>query len=193
MKKAFFTLGLFLTALPLFAQVPTNTPTDTPTLTPTDTATSTPTFTPTQTTTNTATATITQTPTNSATPTISSTPTNTATITPTFTVTSTPTVTFTPGHDLFDVSENVLRPGSGPVIIHIGSASYDGGYSLRIYNSAGELVKILDNNTSLPAAIDITYTWDGTNTHGDKVADGVYLIYLKRPVNTETKRVLVVR
>lgn len=196
MKKTIFTLGLFFAAFPLFAQVstntPTDTPTDTPTLTTTQTATSTATSTTTQTTTNTATSTITNTPTVTATPTITSTPTNTFTITPTFTPTSTPTVTPTPGFNLFDISENILRPSVGPVTIRVGSATYNGPYSLRIYNSAGELIKILDDQASLPAAIDITYTWNGTNTHGDKVADGIYLFYLRRPVGVEMKKIAVV-
>ncbi len=203
MKRTFLALGLFFAAVPLFAQVPTNTPTDTATDTPTDTptltATATPTFTATLTATNTATATITLTPTNTATPTITLTPTTTFTITLTFTptntptVTSTPTITFTPGHDLFNVSENIVRPAVGPVSIHVGSFSYGGPYTLAVYNSAGEVIKILDNNQNLPAAIDIQYTWDGTNTHGDKVASGVYLIFLKRPLNEEMKKVLLVR
>jgi len=78
-------------------EVPTATPTDTPTITPsatpTDTPTITPTATPTDTPTNTPTGTPTDTPTNTPTNTPTGTPTDTPTNTPTGTPTDTPTNT----------------------------------------------------------------------------------------------------
>lgn len=174
--KVLALLGILLTAAPLFAQVPTFTPTDTPTDSPTPTATFTPTDTPTLT----------------ATPTITSTPTDTATITPTFTPTSTFTITPTPGTNTFDVSLNVLHEGGQPVSIHTGNAAYPGTYAVRIYNSAGEMIKTLDNQ-NLTTANQFWYQWDGTNTHNDPVASGVYIIYLHRPTDDVLKRILVVR
>lgn len=181
-EKALAVLGLLFLTAPLFAQAPTAT--DTATDTPTQTTTDTPTDTPT--------ATITLTPTLTATPTITSTPTDTATITPSFTPTDTATITPTPGTNIFDVSLNVLREGGQPVSIHAGNKAYPGGYDLRIYNSAGELIRTLDNQT-LSTATDFWYTWDGTNNHNEPVASGVYLIYLHRPTDDRLKRILVVR
>lgn len=182
--KALTLLVVFLAAVPLLAQVPTDTPTDTPTSTPTATTTLTGTDTPT--------ATITLTPTPTATPTITGTPTNTATITPSFTPTSTPTITPTPGTNIFDVSLNLLKEGGQPVSIHTGNRAYPGAYSLRVYDSAGEVIRVLDNR-NLTIATDFQYTWDGTNNHNVPVASGVYLIYLRRPTDEAIKRILVVR
>jgi len=188
--KALTLLAILSAAAPLFAQVPTAT--DTPTDSPTDTATNTATATPTLTATDTPTATITFTPTQTNTPTITGTPTDTATITPTYTPSCTPTITPTPGKNIFDVSLNILKEGGQPVTIHTGNRAYPGAYSLRIYNSAGELIRILDDQ-NLTIATDFYYTWDGTNTHNESVASGVYLIYLRRPTDKAVKRILVVR
>ncbi|HJT23892.1 MAG TPA: hypothetical protein VJ873_04910 [bacterium] len=176
--KVLAVLGLLLITAPLFAQAPTAT--DTPTQTATDTPTDTPT------------ATITLTPTLTATPTITSTSTDTATITPSFTPTSTATITPTPGTNTFDVSLNVLRGGGRPVTIHTGNSAYPGPYALRIYNSAGELIRVLDDQ-HLTSATDFFYTWDGTNFLNEPVASGVYLIYLRRPTDDIIKKIMVVR
>jgi hypothetical protein len=96
----------------------------------------------------------------------------------------TSTLTFAPGQDIFYVFENLLRPDTGPVSIHIGSLSHDGPYFLRGYNSVVEWVKILGDG-KLTYALDLWYQRDGTNVHDQPVASGVYLIYLRRPMDVQ--------
>ena len=120
-------------------------------------------------------------------------------LTPTPTPTPTPTVspTPTPPPDTLSLSLNLLSQASGPVSIHEIVAEYPGHYSLRVYNSAGELVKVLDDNTNTQSlssgALDTWVTWDGTNTHGDKVASGIYVIELTGPFHTMIGRIAVVK
>ncbi len=194
----------------------TPTPTDTPTSTSTNTATATltntltptatntPTITNTFTSTNsptiTPTPTITNTPTQTYTPTSTATPTATPTITPTPTITDTPTVTFTPTvtntplpyFDVFSVDKNFFQSNQGPVSIYIGNSSYPGPYSLKIYNSAGEHIKTLDDRY-LENSITQSYLWDGTNKSDDPCASGVYLIKLSEPFSTKWKKLILIK
>jgi hypothetical protein len=73
------------------------------------------------------------------------------------------------------VSQNLNTSASGSVSIFIGSYAYPGKFSLRIYNSAGEVIRTLED-TNLTGPLAKTYLWDGTNVHGDRVASGVYII-----------------
>ncbi len=169
-----------------------STPSPTPTMSLTPTATHTPTmtltFTVTNTPTNTPTFTMTPTPTN--TPTVTPTPTNTHTPTPS--ITPTPTSTPLPSCDEFYVSKNAFPPTNGPVSIYVSYCQYPGNYSLRIYNSAGEHIKTLDER-HLEAPISASYHWDGKNKYGDPCASGVYLFYLTEPYNRKIKRILLLK
>jgi hypothetical protein len=73
------------------------------------------------------------------------------------------------------VSQNLNSPSSGPVSISVGSYTYPGGYSLRVCNRAGEVIKTLEN-TQLTGPWIKTYLWDGTNLKGARVASGVYIL-----------------
>jgi hypothetical protein len=130
----------------------------------------------------------TATPTNS--PTVTNTPTPTLSPTPTKTPTVTPT--FPPFMDDFQVDKNAFSPPQESVSITVGYSQFPGGYSLRIYNSAGEHIRTLDSQ-SLSTPIRQTYVWDGINKYGDKCASGVYLIALEEPFGRKLKRVLLVR
>jgi hypothetical protein len=154
-------------------QVPPSTPT------PTMTSTGSPTSSPTSTETPTMTFTPTVTTTSSLTPTYTVTATWTQTFTPVFTdtptMTPTPTFSFTPSpSDLFWVSKNKLQNGETPVEIRVGPLAF-GAYILKVYNSAGELVKILRDGRGTEGLYD-SVTWDGRNEKGARVASGVYLI-----------------
>ncbi len=170
----------------------TRTPTNTPTVTPTPTDTNSPTLTPTPTVTNTSTPTPTPTPT----PTMTSTP----TVTPTLTNTPTPTVTFTPTEtytpipyfDAFYIDKNVFNPDQGPVSIFVANSAYPGPYSLKIYNSAGEHIKTLDERY-LDYSYVQSYHWDGTNKFNDECASGVYIFKLGEPYATKLKKVILIR
>lgn len=189
---------------------PTNTSTSTPTFSPTATATFTNTATPvpSATPTNTLTATLSPTPTFSPTATFSPTPTQTST--PTFTstftrtptqtptATHTPTVTFTPtetptpGPDEFFVSRNFWKPGDFPIEIRVAYSKGKGPLKLRIYNSAGELVKVLeDDRVDIPGKVHDF--WDGTNMHDEPVAAGIYLIHAVAPTWAKVKKIVVLR
>jgi flagellar hook assembly protein FlgD len=63
---------------------------------------------------------------------------------------------------------------------------------LRIYNSAGEHIQTLDSQ-DLNGPYQRSYSWDGTNKHGDSCASGVYVIYLIKPYGRQLARVLLVR
>ncbi len=156
----------------------------------------------------TATPTFTLTPVPSATPTITLTPTPTFTASPTGTPTSTftPTITDTPcgfpGNtctptptpytaDIFYVSKNAFSP-SNPVSIYVNYTVYPGQYALRIYNSAGEHIKTLDDRP-LSGPVSQWYSWDGKNKYGDTCASGVYILYLMEPLGEHTARILLVR
>lgn len=168
------------TSTPTLTNTPTNTFTNTPTSTWTAPFTSTNTFSPTQTFTPTNTPTVTRTPTITFTP----------TITPTITITFTPTP---PSVDIFQVSQNLLRPSQGSVSIYVSYNSYPGPYSLKIYNSAGEFIATLDKGPTLNSPINETYTWDGKNRFGAPCASGVYIFYLIEPFDRKVKRILLVR
>ena len=170
---------------------PTVTSTWTATSTTTNTATLTASATPTSTRTHTSTATPSFTPTNSPTPTPSSTPTSTHSPCgyPGFTCTPTPTP---PTADIFEIFENILRPSQGPVTIFVDYTNFPGPYSLRVYNSAGEHIRTLDDHY-LNAPVSQYYSWDGTNKYGDACANGVYILYLVEPYGAKLKRVLLVR
>jgi hypothetical protein len=143
---------------------------------------------------------------NTNTPTYTATLTLTPTFTPTLTTTSTPcgfpgntctpTTTPTPSPtlvsaDIFYVDHNSFRPSQGPVSIEVEYTQYPGNYSLRVYNSAGELIKILDSRY-LNSPVYQWYSWDGTNKFGNKCASGVYIFYLIEPFDRKLKRVILI-
>jgi len=172
---------------------PTNTATETSTSTPTLTATMTATLTATKTMVNTATTTMT----NTATQTPTLTPTNTPTIrlsgTPTSTPISTWTPTATPAADVFQVCKNVFNINvDGTVCIVIGTNEFPGLVALRIYNSAGEHIKTLFSETLTQPLSPTVVNWDGTNKFGQKVASGVYVIYLQKPSGRALGRLVVI-
>jgi hypothetical protein len=140
---------------------------------------------------------ITPTPTNTPSP--SPTPTLTPTLTPcgfpgnTCTPTDTPTPTNTPYYtDIFEISQNILRPSQSPVSIYVNTTQYPGNYELWIYNTAGEHIKTLDSR-QLSGPVSQWYSWDGKNKYGDTCASGVYFFYLVEPNSRKTKRIILVR
>jgi hypothetical protein len=66
-----------------------------------------------------------------------------------------------------------------------------GDVTLRIYNSAGELVrKILDKYHGSEEEVIDRY-WNGKNEAGETVSAGVYVIYAIMPHTTKTAKVIV--
>ena len=109
-----------------------------------------------------------------------------------FTPTPTPTSTPALSCDTFYVSKNILVSGQGAVTLQVDSCQYPGPFSLKIYNSAGEHIKTLDDRR-LFAPLRQTYSWDGTNKNGSFCASGVYVLFLVEPAGTKTKRIIWVR
>jgi hypothetical protein len=143
----------------------------------------------------------TATPTNAGTPTPTNTPTATPTgsYTPTPTITATrtaiPTLTATPTvpANVFNVCKNVFNVNTdGTVCITIGTSVSTGELALRVYNSAGEHIKTLyDEQLTRPLPPTVV-EWDGTNKFYDKVASGVYIVYLTKLDGVETHRLVVI-
>ncbi|MEW6685657.1 MAG: kelch repeat-containing protein, partial [Candidatus Edwardsbacteria bacterium] len=65
--------------------------------------------------------------------------------------------------------------------------------SLKIYNVAGQLVKTLVGQASLPAAGIYTCRWDGRDDSGKRVASGVYFYRLVAGDFTATKKMILLR
>lgn len=95
--------------------------------------------------------------------------------------------------DVFNVSENVLRPSQQPVTILVEYGRYPGPYSLVIFNSAGEHIKTLEDLTNLSRPVSQTYQWDGKNKYGDTCASGVYILDLVEPYDRKERKLLIVR
>jgi flagellar hook assembly protein FlgD len=95
--------------------------------------------------------------------------------------------------DDFWVSRNVYRPGvdQPPVYVKV-HLSQAGVCSLKIYNSAGELVRVLlDEPLQYGTYRDIN--WDGLNKYNAPVASGVYVIYYTTRYQTRMARLLILR
>jgi hypothetical protein len=129
-----------------------------------------------------------------ATPTPSPTVTDTPTVTLTPTVTNTPTITptFPPNVDLFYVSKNEFHPPQESVSIFVETDFYPGTLALKVYNSAGEFIKLLGTE-NLQNPIARSFSWDGTNMNQEPCASGIYLICLDEPYSRKVKKVLLIR
>ncbi len=167
---------------------PTNTATNTNTATASSTSTSTRTFTNTATSTKTWTSTFTPTP--------SFTHTFTPNYTPTFTFTYTPTFTWTPWEncDTFNVSKNIFNPNSESVSFYVHYCQFPGEYSLKVYNTAGELVRTIVETKIVENVIDESpQAWDGKNNHQELCADGVYIFCLTEPYDRKFRKVILLK
>ena len=90
------------------------------------------------------------------------------------------------------MSKNLFRGSQEPVSIFVATSKYPGDFSLKIYNSAGEFVRVLDDR-QITEPFQHTYLWDGRNRYGEMCGSGVYLIRLIEPYGVRTARVLLVR
>jgi len=87
------------------------------------------------------------------------------------------------------LSKNFFSPKAGeklqvrttePTAVHL---------SVRVYNLAGELVKIVKEADVQPGLT--VWDWDGRNEAGVKVGNGTYFIQIVSGRNTQIKRVIV--
>jgi hypothetical protein len=95
--------------------------------------------------------------------------------------------------DDFWVSRNVYRPAFDhpPVFIRV-SLSQEGVCSLKVYNSAGEMIRVLLDER-LQHGTYREVPWDGLNKYQQPVASGVYIIYYTTRYTTRSARVLILR
>jgi hypothetical protein len=145
---------------------------------------------------------LTRTATVTRTLTLTRTETSTRTETPTRTISPTPTATPTfdltvvgtsvDPCDMFFTDQNLFHPPQGPLTILVGQCTYPGAFSLKVYNTAGEQVRTIDEG-QLTGFWQRAYPWDGKNQKGEDCASGVYLLRLVGPKTTKVLRVLLVR
>lgn len=65
-----------------------------------------------------------------------------------------------------------------------------GRYAVRIYNLAGQVVKIFEGEASAGRQ---TLTWDGTDKNGNPVSSGIYLYKAEANGFSETKKMILIR
>lgn len=164
--------------------------TSTPALTPTSSSSVTSTVSPTETASGTATLTSTETATvnPSFSRTKTGTPTPTSTITATTSSTETPTASPPCGGLLLD--RNLAGVGDRVVISDCVPAG--AVVTVRIYNSAGELVRRLAEGIVSPAGW-IRWDWNLKNDGGNSVVSGIYVVVFRADQDLALKTVGVVR
>jgi uncharacterized repeat protein (TIGR01451 family) len=162
------------------------TPTGTPTLTGTQTP-----VVPTET----STPQDTDTPTFTVTPAVTSTTVPQNTDSPTVTATSTIVLTTpTPvptisGKVVMD--RNYINIDKGDKVAIVYKVERDGNSWIDVYNLNGELVRNFYKATL--TAGDYTAYWDGTNSDGKKVGQGMYFIVVHQPGGTSTRKLIVIK
>jgi flagellar hook assembly protein FlgD len=117
--------------------------------------------------------------------TITLSPTSTPSVATTRTFTRTPTPA-----DVFWVSDNLFKSGGGNTFIVHYKVQNPGKYSLKIYNSAGELVRTLKQlQSKWPVQDDVP--WDGKNMKNEYVASGIYVVYFESSRYVRIAKVIV--
>jgi hypothetical protein len=101
----------------------------------------------------------------------------------------TPTMTLTPFPSGFFVDQNLFHGPQESVSIHVAVNTYPGEYSLKVYNTAGEVVKQWPSHST---PYQWVYPWDGRNDYGDICASGVYIIYLLEPFDRKFAKVVLI-
>lgn len=91
----------------------------------------------------------------------------------------------------FTLGRNVFVPAKDGTVTTTFTASYSGKTTLSIYNSAGELVRVLFPTAVVPASMLNSLTWDGKNTSGKVVAPGIYIFHLALILGSYDKRLVV--
>jgi hypothetical protein len=92
--------------------------------------------------------------------------------------------------DLF-IDVNEMKPGETANITLVPGLR--GYIRLKIYNSAGELVKTLEAQYPATEKEVIKRSWDGKNMNGEFVSSGVYVVCATMPGIAKTGRIVVIR
>ncbi len=100
-------------------------------------------------------------------------------------MTSTPT----PDQALY-LDNNYFDPTKGPLGMDV-RVDQAGGCKVMIFNIAGEQVlKLVDQSL---AAGNYRFLWDGTNSPGSIVGNGVYFFIVTQPSGNTVKKVIVLK
>lgn len=85
----------------------------------------------------------------------------------------------------------LVRPGtsSATIVYELLTA---GHVDIRVYTIDGVLVNALVD-ADQAANVRTTLTWDLKNAQGTRVASGTYLVYLKTPDQSVTKKIVIIR
>ncbi|HXC65238.1 MAG TPA: FlgD immunoglobulin-like domain containing protein, partial [bacterium] len=78
----------------------------------------------------------------------------------------------------------------GRMTLQVGVAT-PGQISVKVYTLAGDLVKVLGSGSEPNGTVPVT--WDGTNSQGDTVASGMYMVLVQAPGLTQTRLVGVLK
>ena len=91
--------------------------------------------------------------------------------------------------DGFELGQNYPNPFN-PSTSFILSMPKSGRYSVRIYNLAGQMVKIFEGDASAGTH---TLNWNGTDQNGIPVASGIYFYKAETKGFSQTKKMILVR
>jgi hypothetical protein len=132
---------------------------------------------------------------NTATTTATRTPTDTATITATSTITGTPTptgsqtATPTPNVALY-LDSNYFNANTQTIGMDV-RVDTAGEVKIMIFNIAGdEVEKLVDQQLSVG---NYRFNWDGRNSAGAIVGNGVYFIVTQQPSGRMVRKVIVLK
>jgi len=93
---------------------------------------------------------------------------------------------------VFGLSQNAPNPTRNGYTAISYTTTTKGSVSLKIYNSAGRLVRTLINNSNLPAGTRTVY-WDMKDNSHNQVSAGVYFYRLSAENRTISKKMVVVK
>jgi flagellar hook assembly protein FlgD len=94
----------------------------------------------------------------------------------------------------FTVSKNLFNTIKDTNVTLVFESSYNGTADLKLYNSAGEMVRNLDSQILNPTTANAAQTviWDGKNKAGALVASGIYFFQLRLNFGAFSKRLMVI-
>jgi hypothetical protein len=90
----------------------------------------------------------------------------------------------------YSLSQNFPNPFNPSTTIHYSMRS-KGHLSLKIYNVAGQLLRVLVDEVKNAGAY--TIVWDGCNNRGSRVASGVYFYKMETKDFSRTKKMVMLR
>lgn len=91
----------------------------------------------------------------------------------------------------FSLGRNVLDPFNPTTIIHYDVPVGGGAVALRIFDVSGRLVRTIVNGHQTPGSK--SFTWNGTDDHGQGVASGLYFYRMAARGFASTRKMVLLR